>query len=124
MTRTTFTERTASVSGRSIFYTETGSGTAVVMLHGGGPGPRASPTSRNIDVLAESHRVIVPDMPGYGKSDKHIDHSDPFGYLANSIRVCSMNWESRQHISSGTLRRRSCAAPSAGQPAAGGQGLS
>lgn len=87
MTRTTFTERTASVSGRSIFYTETGSGTAVVMLHGGGPGASGVANfSRNIDVLAESHRVIVPDMPGYGKSDKHIDHSDPFGYLANSIR--------------------------------------
>jgi len=87
MTTTTFTERTVSVAGRSIFYAEKGSGTAVVMLHGGGPGASGIANfSRNIDVLAESHRVIVPDMPGYGRSDKHIDHSDPFGYLANSIR--------------------------------------
>jgi pimeloyl-ACP methyl ester carboxylesterase len=29
--------------------------------------------------------VIVPDMPGYGRSDKYFDHSDPFGFLADSI---------------------------------------
>lgn len=87
MTTTTFTESTASVAGRSIFYAEKGSGTAVIMLHGGGPGASGVANfSRNIDVLAESHRVIVPDLPGYGRSDKHIDHSDPFGYLANAIR--------------------------------------
>lgn len=87
MTTTTFTESTASVAGRSIFYAEKGSGTAVIMLHGGGPGASGVANfSRNIDVLAESHRVIVPDLPGYGRSDKHIDHSDPFGYLADTIR--------------------------------------
>jgi pimeloyl-ACP methyl ester carboxylesterase len=42
--------------------------------------------SRNIDALAQSHRVIVPDMPGYGRSTKHVDHSDPFGFLADMIR--------------------------------------
>ena len=42
--------------------------------------------SRNIDALAPHFRVIVPDMPGYGRSDKHIDHSDPYGYLADTIR--------------------------------------
>ena len=87
MTTASLTERTSSVSGRSIYYAEKGSGTTLVMLHGGGPGASGVANfSRNIDVLAESHRVIVPDMPGYGRSDKHIDHSDPFGYLANSIR--------------------------------------
>ena len=42
--------------------------------------------SRNLDALARSFRVIVPDMPGYGRSAKHVDHSDPFGYLADAIR--------------------------------------
>jgi 4,5:9,10-diseco-3-hydroxy-5,9,17-trioxoandrosta-1(10),2-diene-4-oate hydrolase len=28
----------------------------------------------------------VPDMPGYGRSAKGVDQSDPFGYLANMIR--------------------------------------
>lgn len=87
MTTTTFTERTVSVAGQSMFFAEKGCGTPVVMLHGGGPGASGVANfSRNIDVIAESHRVIVPDMPGYGRSAKHVDHSDPFGYLANAIR--------------------------------------
>jgi len=87
MTVTELTERTLSVAGRPIFFAEKGSGPAVVMLHGGGPGASGvSNYSRNIDALARSHRVIVPDMPGYGRSAKHVDHSDPFGYLADAIR--------------------------------------
>jgi pimeloyl-ACP methyl ester carboxylesterase len=82
----TLTEHTVSVAGRRIFVAEAGSGPAVVMLHGGGPGASGlSNYSRNIDVLAKSFRVIVPDMPGYGRSDKFFDHSDPFGFLADSI---------------------------------------
>ena len=57
------------------------------MLHGGGPGASGvSNYSRNIDALAQRFRVIVPDMPGYGRSAKDVDHSDPFGYLADTIR--------------------------------------
>jgi len=64
-----------------------GNGPPVVMLHGGGPGASGvSNYSRNIEALAKSHRVIVPDMPGYGRSAKFVDHSDPFGYLADMIR--------------------------------------
>lgn len=82
----TLAEHTVSVAGRRIFVAEAGSGPAVVMLHGGGPGASGlSNYSRNIDALAESFRVIVPDMPGYGRSDKYFDHSDPFGFLADSI---------------------------------------
>ena len=36
--------------------------------------------------LAEHFRVIVPDMPGYGRSAKGVDAADPFGYLADTIR--------------------------------------
>ncbi|BBX62169.1 putative hydrolase, alpha/beta fold protein [Mycobacterium saskatchewanense] len=57
------------------------------MLHGGGPGASGvSNYSRNIDALAERFRLIVPDMPGYGRSAKGVDHDDPFGYLADVIR--------------------------------------
>jgi 2-hydroxy-6-oxonona-2,4-dienedioate hydrolase/4,5:9,10-diseco-3-hydroxy-5,9,17-trioxoandrosta-1(10),2-diene-4-oate hydrolase len=57
------------------------------MLHGGGPGASGvSNYSRNIDALAKHFRVIVPDMPGYGRSTKQVDQSDPFGYLADIIR--------------------------------------
>lgn len=70
-----------------IFYTEKGSGDPVILLHGGGPGASGlSNYVRNIDALAESFRVIVPDMPGYGRSSKTLDRSDPFGSLADAIR--------------------------------------
>jgi 4,5:9,10-diseco-3-hydroxy-5,9,17-trioxoandrosta-1(10),2-diene-4-oate hydrolase len=87
MTTTNITERTITVAGKPIFFAETGRGPAVVMLHGGGPGASGvSNYSRNIDALAQRFRVIVPDMPGYGRSTKDIDQSDPFGYLADMIR--------------------------------------
>ena len=86
MTTTNLTERTVTVNGKPIFAAETGSGPAVVMLHGGGPGASGvSNYSRNIDALAEHFRVIVPDMPGYGRSVKGVDQDDPFGYLADMI---------------------------------------
>jgi 2-hydroxy-6-oxonona-2,4-dienedioate hydrolase/4,5:9,10-diseco-3-hydroxy-5,9,17-trioxoandrosta-1(10),2-diene-4-oate hydrolase len=80
-------EHTVRVGTRSIFVTEAGAGTPVVLLHGGGAGATgASNYSRNIDALAEHFRVIVPDMPGYGRSSKQIDQSDPFGDLAFAVR--------------------------------------
>lgn len=86
MTSSTLTERTVRVDGKEIFVAEKGSGAPVVLLHGGGPGASGvSNYSRNIDALAEQFRVIVPDMPGYGRSTKGVDGSDPFGYLADHI---------------------------------------
>ena len=71
MTTAQQTEHTVTVSGKPIFYTEAGSGPVVVLLHGGGPGASGlSNYSRNIDALAASFRVIVPDMPGYGRSSQ------------------------------------------------------
>ncbi len=87
MTTTELTEHTVTVAGKPIFVAETGTGPAAVMLHGGGPGASGvSNYSRNIDALAQRLRVIVPDMPGYGRSAKGVDQDDPFGYLADMIR--------------------------------------
>jgi 4,5:9,10-diseco-3-hydroxy-5,9,17-trioxoandrosta-1(10),2-diene-4-oate hydrolase len=87
MTSNTMTERTVRVHGKDIFVADIGTGAPVVLLHGGGPGASGvSNYSRNIDALAEHFRVLVPDMPGYGRSAKGVDRSDPFGYLADSIR--------------------------------------
>jgi 4,5:9,10-diseco-3-hydroxy-5,9,17-trioxoandrosta-1(10),2-diene-4-oate hydrolase len=87
MTSVTMTERIVRVDGKDVFIAETGSGAPVVLLHGGGPGASGvSNYSRNIEPLARHFRVIVPDMPGYGRSAKGVDGSDPFGYLANHIR--------------------------------------
>ena len=87
MTTTDLTEHLITVAGKQILAVEAGTGPAVVMLHGGGPGASGvSNYSRNIDALAGQFRVIVPDMPGFGRSAKGVDHKDPFGYLADMIR--------------------------------------
>lgn len=84
---TVATEQLVRTSGPEIFVTELGEGDPVVLLHGGGPGASGlSNYSRNVDALAEHYRVIVPDLPGYGRSTKGVDGSDPFGYLADGIR--------------------------------------
>ncbi len=87
MTADTMTERVVRVNGKDIFVADTGTGPPVVLLHGGGPGASGvSNYARNIEPLAQHFRVIVPDMPGYGRSAKGVDGSDPFGYLADHIR--------------------------------------
>jgi 2-hydroxy-6-oxonona-2,4-dienedioate hydrolase/4,5:9,10-diseco-3-hydroxy-5,9,17-trioxoandrosta-1(10),2-diene-4-oate hydrolase len=87
MTADTMTQRVVRVNGKDIFVADTGTGPPVVLLHGGGPGASGvSNYSRNIEPLAQRFRVIVPDMPGYGRSAKGVDGSDPFGYLADHIR--------------------------------------
>lgn len=87
MTTAPPTEHTVSIHGRDLFYSDTGHGSVVVLLHGGGPGASGLANySRNIEALAERFRVIVPDLPGYGRSAKHVDRRDPFGYLADHTR--------------------------------------
>ncbi|MGW1742504.1 alpha/beta fold hydrolase [Nocardia sp. NPDC001965] len=78
--------QTVRAGDRDIYYTEYGAGPAVVLLHGGGPGASGlAAYSRNAEELSRRFRVIVPDMPGYGRSTKQIDHSDPFGDLAAAV---------------------------------------
>ncbi|MFE8957447.1 alpha/beta fold hydrolase [Streptomyces iakyrus] len=80
-------ENTHDIGGKKIFVAETGDGPPVLLLHGGGPGASGvSNYSRNIAELAKEYRVIVPDLPGYGRSSKGIDRTDPFGSLATGIR--------------------------------------
>ena len=74
------TLRTCQVGTRQIHLAEFGVGPAVLMLHGGGPGASGlSNYARNIEALARHFRVLVPDLPGYGKSSKGVDTEDPFG---------------------------------------------
>ncbi|MFC9492468.1 alpha/beta fold hydrolase, partial [Streptomyces hydrogenans] len=81
------TEHLLDVEGKKIFVAETGRGAPVLLLHGGGPGASGvSNYSRNIAELSQEFRVIVPDLPGYGRSSKGLDPADPFGALATGIR--------------------------------------
>jgi 4,5:9,10-diseco-3-hydroxy-5,9,17-trioxoandrosta-1(10),2-diene-4-oate hydrolase len=63
-----------------------GSGPAVVMLHGGGPGASgASNFARNLPVFAEHFRTIVVDQPGFGKSEKPPVKGNYFTFAANAL---------------------------------------
>jgi len=79
------TVRTVQVGDRQIHLNEFGAGAAVLMLHGGGPGASGlSNYSRNVEALAQHFRVLVPDMPGYGKSTKGVA-DDPFSDIAAAM---------------------------------------
>ena len=78
--------RIVRAAGRDIFVAEVGEGPPLLMLHGGGPGATGVANFvRNIPALAERFRLIVPDMPGYGRSTKGLDRKDPFGDLAGAM---------------------------------------
>jgi pimeloyl-ACP methyl ester carboxylesterase len=53
--------------GRILCWRAFGAGAPLVLLHGG-HGSWLH-WARNIEALSASHRVLVPDMPGYGDSD-------------------------------------------------------
>lgn len=86
--QTELTQEMVRVDDRELFVSQAGEGSPVVLLHGGGPGASGlSNFSLNLDALVQAgHRVIVPDMPGYGRSTKSIDRSDPFGSLGDAVR--------------------------------------
>lgn len=77
---------TVAVGARAIHLVEAGVGPALLMLHGGGPGAAGvSNFSRNVPALARRFRVLVPDLPGYGRFTKGLCRVDPFGDLAESM---------------------------------------
>jgi pimeloyl-ACP methyl ester carboxylesterase len=64
------TSKFAQAGGVRLHYNEAGTGAAVIMLHGGGPGASGwSNFQQNLGFLSESHRVLLVDLPGFGKSD-------------------------------------------------------
>jgi len=71
-----------------LHYTEAGTGPAVLLLHGGGPG--ASGTSNfgaNLPAFAAHFRTLVVDQPGYGKSDKPPVQGNYFTFAADALKV-------------------------------------
>jgi pimeloyl-ACP methyl ester carboxylesterase len=58
--------KTASLHGRSVSYTEVGTGPVLLLIHGMA-GNREN-WQAVIEPLALSHTVVAPDLPGHGKS--------------------------------------------------------
>jgi pimeloyl-ACP methyl ester carboxylesterase len=57
------------VSPVRVHYRDTGAGPPIVILHGGW-GYEIYPFERQIAALAVSHRLVVPDRTGYGRSGR------------------------------------------------------
>jgi pimeloyl-ACP methyl ester carboxylesterase len=67
---------TADAAGLKTNYLEAGEGTAVVLIHGSGPGVTAYANWRLvIPALAEDFHVIAPDMVGFGFTERPDDVS-------------------------------------------------
>jgi pimeloyl-ACP methyl ester carboxylesterase len=66
-----------------VHYLEAGQGPAIVLVHG--LCGSSAVWSDDIGILAKTYRVIAPDLPGYGKSDRpHADYS--IGYHAAMLK--------------------------------------
>ena len=70
-----FAHHKITVDGLQLHYRSAGEGEAVVLLHGW---PQHSLQWHAVaPALAERYRVIVPDLIGFGRSDKLADRSVP-----------------------------------------------
>ncbi len=78
--------RSATVDGLETSYLEAGSGDPLVLLHGGEFGASAElGWERVIDSLARTHRVIAPDILGFGESAKVVDFVDGRGIRLRQV---------------------------------------
>lgn len=67
--------RRVDANGIGTNYLEAGDGSPVVLVHGSGPGVSAYANWRlTIPELAAEHRVLAPDMAGFGFSDRPGDY--------------------------------------------------
>jgi pimeloyl-ACP methyl ester carboxylesterase len=81
--------RSAPVDGFSLAYDRQGSGAPVLLLHGW-PGTRAD-FRRLVPLLADALEVVVPDLRGFGESDKHaIEPAEGYSAAAQARSVVGL----------------------------------
>jgi pimeloyl-ACP methyl ester carboxylesterase len=56
-----------AIHGHKIYYAMQGSGSTLVLLHGGGDSGEHS-FARQLDVFSERHRIVAPDQVGQGRT--------------------------------------------------------
>ncbi|KNB50525.1 alpha/beta fold hydrolase [Streptomyces caatingaensis] len=78
-----------AVDGFRLAYERTGAGPTVVLLHGW-PGDRTDYRDV-VPLLAAACHVVVPDLRGFGASDKHAPHdARPYGAAAQARGVVAL----------------------------------
>lgn len=81
------TSRFVQAGPTRIHYHEAGQGPTLVCIHGGAPGAFGwGNFGRNMACLARHFRVLVVDLPGYGKSDKPPIESGRNAFYARTFR--------------------------------------
>ncbi len=81
------TSRMAELDGVSLHYHDMGEGFPTILIHGGGPGATGwSNYQRNVEDLAKKGRVIVIDLPNYGRSTKVGPQPGLFRYYSGVVR--------------------------------------
>jgi pimeloyl-ACP methyl ester carboxylesterase len=81
------TSRFVQAGPLKLHYHEAGKGPVLIMIHGGGPGAGGwSNYRRNIDHFAVHFRVILPDLPGFAKSDKPKVEGGLMTFMAKAIK--------------------------------------
>lgn len=73
--------------GVRLHYNDIGSGAAVVCLHGGGPGASGwSNFSQNVPALSANYRLLLVDMPQFGRSEKVVIQEGRLTYVARVLK--------------------------------------
>ena len=75
-------------NGYRMHYIDQGQGEVVVFLHGSGPGASGHSNFKgNYPFLVEAgYRCIVPDLVGYGFSDKPDDRDHPLSFFVECVK--------------------------------------
>ena len=75
-------------NGQTIHYLDQGDGPVVVFLHGSGPGASGHSNFKgNYPVLVEQgYRCVVPDLVGFGFSDKPDDVQYPLAFFVECVK--------------------------------------
>lgn len=77
------TSRTVVAGGTKVHLHEAGTGPLLLLIHGGAPGAFGwGNFGQNVDTLARSRRVVVVDLPGYGRSERLPDAAVEAGRYA------------------------------------------
>ncbi len=81
------TSRFVQAKDVRIHYNEVGTGEPLICLHGGGPGANSwSNFASNIAFFAKHYRVLLVDLPKFGKSQKTVPPGPQLTVLAGVMR--------------------------------------
>ncbi|MFC3711228.1 alpha/beta fold hydrolase [Sphingoaurantiacus capsulatus] len=78
------TSRFVQAGDVRIHYHEAGEGPVLLAIHGGAPGAYGwGNFGQNLAALSQHFRVVIVDLPGYGKSDKPAIATGRYGFYAD-----------------------------------------